>query len=81
MNNMQNEYWENHWQNPKYRRLSLEQAIAIAVARVPGEVVKAELEYEDGALVFEIDIRTNQGMKYEVMVDAVSGQINRVKLD
>lgn len=78
---MQNEYWENHWQNPKYRRLSLEQAIAIAVARVPGEVVKAELEYEDGALVFEIDIRTNQGMKYEVMVDAVSGQINRVKLD
>lgn len=81
MNQMQNDYWENHWQNPKYRRLSIEQAMEIAVARVPGEVVKAELEYEDGALVFEIDIRTNQGVKYEVKVDAVSGQILKVKLD
>lgn len=81
MNNMQNEYWESHWKNPKYRRLSMDQAITIAVGRVPGEVVKAELEYENGALVYEIEIRTAQGVKYEVDVDAVSGEILKVKLD
>ncbi|MCM3638082.1 PepSY domain-containing protein [Sporosarcina luteola] len=81
MNNMTNGYWEGHWQNPRYRSISLDQAIDIALKRVPGEVVKAELDFDDGVLLYEIDIRTNQGLKYEVKVDAVSGQVLRVKLD
>ncbi|WP_262177867.1 PepSY domain-containing protein [Saccharococcus sp. Marseille-Q5394] len=78
---MTNGYWEGHWQNPRYRSISLDQAIDIALKRVPGEVVKAELDFDDGVLLYEIDIRTNQGLKYEVKVDAVSGQVLRVKLD
>ena len=81
MNQMQIDHWENHWQHPKYRRLSMEQAMEIARARVPGEVVEAELEFKDSGLIFEINIRTNEGMKYEVHVDAVSGQILKVKQD
>ncbi|MEK3934608.1 PepSY domain-containing protein [Sporosarcina sp. FSL W7-1349] len=74
-------YWGNHWQNPQYRRISLEQAISIAQEQVPGNVVKAELDYDDGRLIYEIDIRTAQGLKYEVKVDANTGQVIRVKLD
>lgn len=81
MNNMNNNYWEGHWQNPRYRRISMEQAIGIALQRVPGEVVKAELEFDDGNLLYEIEIRTTEGVKYEVKVDAVTGQVMRVKLD
>ncbi|CAM3142677.1 PepSY domain-containing protein [Filibacter tadaridae] len=77
----QDHYWENHWQNPNYRRISIEQAMAIATEQVPGQVVKAELDYDDGVLLYEIDIRTSQGVKYEVKIHAATGEILRVKLD
>ncbi|WP_339249331.1 PepSY domain-containing protein [Sporosarcina sp. FSL W8-0480] len=73
--------WEGHWQNPRYRRISMTQATEIALQRVPGEVIKAELEYDDGILLYEIEIRNAQGVKYEVKVDAVTGEVIRVKLD
>lgn len=83
MNNMNetNNIWEGNWQNPRYRRISMNRAMEIALQRVPGEVIKAELEFDDGVLQYEIEIRTNEGVKYEVKVDAVTGQILRVKLD
>ncbi|MEK4026858.1 MULTISPECIES: PepSY domain-containing protein [Sporosarcina] len=77
----QNPNWVNHWQHPQYRRISMEQANEIALRQVPGQVVKAELEYDDGILIYEIDIRNEQGHKYEVKVDAVTGEVLRVKLD
>ncbi|WP_318614018.1 PepSY domain-containing protein [Sporosarcina sp. YIM B06819] len=77
----QNQYWANHWQNPQYRRITIDQAMAIALQRVPGQVVKVELDYDDGLLVYEVDIRTAEGYKYEVKIDANSGVILRVKLD
>ncbi len=79
--NSQNEYWNNHWQNPQYRRITINQAMAIGVDRVPGQVIKAELDYEDGMLVYEIEIRTAEGHKYEVRIDANTGAILKVKLD
>lgn len=77
----QNPYWEGHWQNPQYRKISMEQAAAIALERVPGHVVKIELDNDDGTLLYEIDIRTVEGVKYEVKVDANTGRIIKVKLD
>lgn len=59
----------------------MDQAMAVALQRVPGQVVKAELDYDDGTLVYEIDIRTAEGHKYEVKIDANSGAILRMKLD
>ena len=49
--------------------------------RAPGQVVKAGLDNDDGMLNYEVDIRTEQGVKYEVNVDAVTGEILRVKMD
>ncbi|ARF18878.1 peptidase [Sporosarcina sp. P3] len=71
----------NHWQHPQYRRITMEQANEIARQRVPGEVVKSELEFDDGMLIFEVDIRTAEGYKYEVKIDAVTGEVLKVKLD
>ncbi|ARK23120.1 peptidase [Sporosarcina sp. P26b] len=71
----------NHWQHPQYRRISMEQANEIALQRVPGQVVKSELEFDDGILIYEVDIRTMEGHKYEVKIDAVTGEVLKVKLD
>ncbi|PIC84309.1 peptidase [Sporosarcina sp. P1] len=71
----------NHWQHPQYRRISMEQANEIALQRVRGEVVKSELEFDDGMLIYEVDIRTAEGHKYEVKIDAVTGEVLKVKLD
>ena len=76
-----NPYWENHWQHPKYRRISMDQAMQIALQQVPGQVVQAELEVDDGMVIYEIDIRTNDGHKYEVKIDANSGNVIKVKPD
>ncbi|MDW0110732.1 PepSY domain-containing protein [Sporosarcina aquimarina] len=76
-----NPYWANHWQNPQYRKVSMDQAMQIALQQVPGQVVKAELEYDNGMLIYEIDIRTSDGHKYEVKIDANTGNVLKVKLD
>ncbi|WP_198160005.1 MULTISPECIES: PepSY domain-containing protein [unclassified Sporosarcina] len=77
----QNNEWVHNWRHPQYRRISMGQANEIALQRVPGEVVKSELEFDDGMLVYEVDIRTAEGHKYEVKVDAVTGNVVRVKRD
>jgi uncharacterized membrane protein YkoI len=46
--------------------------------RVPGQVVKVELDYDNGILVYEIDILTASGV-YEVYVHAITGQILKVE--
>src|SRR5690625_3973795 len=81
--------WGHHWQNQGYnphmpqrqRRISIEEAMNIALSQVQGEIVKVELEHEKGILVYEIDIVTAQGVKYEIVVDANNGTVLEVKLD
>mgnify|MGYP001199470389 FL=1 len=59
-------------------RINSEAAIQIALQRVPGQVIKVELDHEDGILIYEIDIRTQTGV-YEVHVHAATGQILKVE--
>ncbi|MCR6106142.1 PepSY domain-containing protein [Salipaludibacillus agaradhaerens] len=63
------------------RRISAQEAINIALERLPGEVVDVELDTEQGILVWEIEILTPQGVKYEVYVNANTGEIVKVELD
>ncbi len=55
-------------------------AVAIAKARVPGRIAKAELEKEDGALIYSFDIKVagKDGVT-EVHVDAKTGAILKVE--
>lgn len=80
----------NHWyvqngqytnQYSRYSRISIDDAMAIALERVPGEVVKVELETENGLLVYEVDIINMQGIKYEVEIDAQTGEVIKIKRD
>jgi uncharacterized membrane protein YkoI len=69
--------WDNFWRS---YRINTEAAIQIALQQVPGQVIKAELDYENGILIYEIDIRTISGV-YEVYVHAFTGQILKVEKD
>jgi len=74
-NNMYYGVWDNYW---RIYRINSEVAIQIALRRVPGRVVKVELDYEDGRLVYEIDIRNQSGL-FEVHVDAITGRVLKVE--
>lgn len=58
-------------------RVSVEAAMATALAEVPGgEVTGGELEEEDGKLIFSFDIRVDgQDGIEEVHVDALTGEV------
>ena len=64
-----------------YRQINIHDAINIAVERVPGQVVKVELEQKGGNWIYEVDIVTSQNVEYEVEVDIQTGTILNVKLD
>ncbi|TMW71272.1 PepSY domain-containing protein [Alteribacter natronophilus] len=63
------------------RQISAQQAMEIATSEVPGQVVDVDLDQENGMLVWEIEIITPQGIKYEVDIDANTGSILKIELD
>ena len=56
-------------------KLSMEEAIATANAKFPGQVLEAELENEHGQAVYEIEIASTTGTVTEITVDAQSGEL------
>lgn len=64
-----------------HRQITIEDAIGIAREQVSGQVVQAELERKGGRLIYEVDIISDQGPKYEVKVDASTGEVIEVELD
>lgn len=75
--NFYSSLWDGYWGS---YRISSEAAIQIALQRVPGQVIKVELDDYNGLLVYEIDIRTQRGV-YEVHVNAVTGQIIKTEME
>jgi uncharacterized membrane protein YkoI len=49
--------------------------------KVPGEVLEVELEFDDGAYVYELKILGRNGRVQEVEVDAPSGTILKIEDD
>ncbi|WP_082918232.1 PepSY domain-containing protein [Oceanobacillus sp. Castelsardo] len=72
-------YGRNH--GTFYREITIVEAMDIAMQQVPGQVVKVELDMEKGRKVYEVDIVTSQGIKYEVSVDVNTGEVVEVELD
>jgi uncharacterized membrane protein YkoI len=48
----------------------LSEVLAVAREKLPGEVVKIELEREDGVWVYEIKVLTRSGRRREVEINA-----------
>jgi len=67
--------WDGYW--GRYR-INAETAVQIALQQVPGQVIKVELDDEDGLLVYEVDVRTPAGV-YEVHINAATGQILKIE--
>lgn len=61
--------------------LPLPHILKLAEARVQGEVVKIELEHEDGRLIYEIKILTKSGRVREVELDARTGALIKIEDD
>ncbi len=62
--------------------ISGDSALAIAGAEFPGgTIVEAEIEEEDGLLVYDIHVRVDGGGEYEVLIDAMTGVVVDVELE
>jgi len=56
-------------------KLSMEEAIATANTKFPGQVLETELENEHGQAVYEIEIASTNGVVTEIKVDAQTGEL------
>ena len=54
-------------------------AAKLALAKVAGTIVESELEKEDGRLVWEVDIKSEDGKRFEVEIDALTGEVIEVE--
>jgi uncharacterized membrane protein YkoI len=66
--------------NPIYgQRITLEQAMSIALQRISGEIVHVDLDMEDGILVYEVFIMSPNNQIFEVEIHARTGNILKVE--
>ena len=56
-------------------KLSMEEAIATAKTKFPGQVLEAELENEQGQAVYEIEIASTKVVVTEITIDAQTGEL------
>ncbi|MFF3781432.1 PepSY domain-containing protein [Streptomyces sp. NPDC001933] len=56
-------------------RVDVKDAVAAAVEAVPGTVTEAELDDEDGGLVWELDVYGSDKVWHDVTVDAGNGKV------
>ncbi len=60
---------------PTMAKISFQQALSTALTKVPGSVIKAELEVEDGNLMYSFEIVSADRKVIEVEIDAGNGQV------
>ncbi len=61
--------------------LPLQSLIADALGRYPGRFLEAELEYDDGRYIYELEIVTRDRKVLDLEYDAVSGELLDVDED
>lgn len=61
--------------------LPLPRVLAIAQAKVPGDVVKVELDYEPTYIKYEVKILTASGRVREVEINARTGSLIKIEDD
>lgn len=65
----------------KKAKITKEQAQAIALKEVPGEIIESEIEKENGILVWGFDIRRDDGKIWDVEIDAKTGKVLKSEED
>ena len=59
-------------------QISLQQAISAAQQQNSGTVIEAELENEDGQLVYDIELQQEDGSQVELQVNPLNGSVSPV---
>ncbi|MCL2308688.1 MAG: PepSY domain-containing protein [Proteobacteria bacterium] len=57
----------------------LAEILNIVRDKLPGEVIRTELERKDGKWIYELRVADREGHLFDVHVDARSGEIKRTK--
>jgi len=60
---------------PPMPKVTREQAVAIALRVVSGEVTSVEIEPKRGKLVYAVEILTSDGEETDVLVDTETGEV------
>ena len=60
---------------PALARISFDDAMKAALAAAPGKIIKAELEIEDGNLMYSFEIVGARKAITEVEIDAGNGKV------
>ncbi|MFB8086550.1 PepSY domain-containing protein [Streptomyces sp. NPDC055992] len=66
---------------PAAARVTVGDAVVAGLAAVPGTVTEAELDEEDGGLVWELDVYGSDRSWHDVTVDAGSGKVLDKRVD
>lgn len=61
--------------------LPLTRILEIAATSVPGDVIKIELEREDGVIIYELKVLTANGRVRELELDARTGKVLKIEDD
>ncbi len=68
-------------QFPSMVKITMDEAVKKALTSVQGQILKTELEDEDGFLVYGVEVVTADSSIMEVKVDAGSGEVLAVERD
>lgn len=55
--------------------------IGLALAATPGELLEADLSTKGGSIVWDVEIRAEDGVRHELHIDAGTGEILRTAVD
>ena len=72
---------QNQAKLAKQAKITEDEAINMALEKVPGTVNEIELEVENGTVVYEIKVLSTDGTEQEVKVDAQTGEVLKVEAD
>ena len=56
-------------------KITLEEARSIALNNLPGVILESELEYEDGVLMYEFEIKQKDGSVKDIEIHAYDGTV------
>jgi hypothetical protein len=62
-------------------KVSIEQAVQIALSKVPGTLVKAEVDNEKGQLIWEIEVLDVKQQSVDFEIDAKTGAVIKQQAD
>lgn len=63
------------------QRVSMQEAMQIALQRIPGQILYVDMEMENGTLIYEFFILTQQNRIFEVEVNSRTGRIIKIEED